>query len=41
LHLQWDPGGIDVMYRLEGKPNFKKGGMLGTVGPNGPCHPGS
>jgi sulfite reductase alpha subunit-like flavoprotein len=28
----WDPGGIDVMYRLEGKPIFKKGGMLGT------CH---
>lgn len=23
----WDPGGIDVMYRLEGKPNFKKGRM--------------
>jgi hypothetical protein len=25
--LIWDPGGIDVMYRLEGKPNFKKGTM--------------
>ena len=39
LHLQWDPGGIDAMYRLEGKPNFKKGRMLGTVGPNSPCQP--
>lgn len=27
----WDPGGIDVMSRLEGKSNFKKGGMLGKV----------
>ena len=26
----WDPSGIDVMYRFEGKPIFKKGGMLGT-----------
>jgi hypothetical protein len=25
--MVWDPGGIDAMYRLEGKPNFKKGGM--------------
>jgi hypothetical protein len=25
--MVWDSGGIDVMYRLEGKPNFKKGGM--------------
>jgi hypothetical protein len=25
--MVWDPGGIDDMYRLEGKPNFKKGGM--------------
>jgi hypothetical protein len=23
--MVWDPGGIDVTYRLEGKPNFKKG----------------
>uniref|UniRef100_A0A804PPI4 Glycine dehydrogenase C-terminal domain-containing protein n=1 Tax=Zea mays TaxID=4577 RepID=A0A804PPI4_MAIZE len=23
----WDPGGIDAMYWLEGKPVFKKGGM--------------
>jgi hypothetical protein len=29
--MVWDPGGIDVMYRLEGKPIFKKGGMLGNV----------
>jgi hypothetical protein len=39
LPLPWDPGGIDAMYRLEGKPNFKKGGMSGTAGPNGPCRP--
>jgi hypothetical protein len=30
LHLQWDAGGINMIYRLEGKPNFNKGGMLGT-----------
>jgi hypothetical protein len=27
----WDPGEFDDMYRLEGKPIFKKGGMLGNV----------
>jgi hypothetical protein len=39
LPLPWDPGGIDAIYRLEGKPNFKKGGMSATAGPNGPCRP--
>lgn len=29
--MVWDPGGIDAMYRLEGKPIFKKEGMLGNV----------
>jgi hypothetical protein len=29
--MVWDPGGIGAMYRLEGKPIFKKGGMLGNV----------
>ncbi|CAN6227359.1 unnamed protein product [Urochloa humidicola] len=30
-HLQtpWDPGGIDLMNRLGGKPNLKNGGMSG------------
>jgi hypothetical protein len=27
----WDPGEFDNMYRLEGKPIFKKGGMLRNV----------
>jgi hypothetical protein len=27
------------MYRLGGKPVFKKGRMLGNVSPNGPCQP--
>jgi hypothetical protein len=29
LQIPWDPGG--TMHRLEGKPHFKKGGMLGTT----------
>jgi hypothetical protein len=37
--MVWDPGLIDARYRLEGKPNFKKGGMLGNVSLNGPCRP--
>lgn len=31
LHNPWDPGGINTMHRLEGEPNFKKGGMLGDA----------
>jgi hypothetical protein len=27
----WDTGEFDNMYRLKGKPIFKKGGMLGNV----------
>jgi hypothetical protein len=26
-------GGSNVTHRLEGKPHFKEGGMLGTAGP--------
>jgi hypothetical protein len=26
----WDPGGSELLHRLEGKPNLKKGGMSGT-----------
>ena len=40
LQVPWDPGGIHLMHRLEGKPKLKKGGMSGTttVGPAyGPC----
>jgi hypothetical protein len=33
LQFSWDPDGSNATHRLEGKPNFKKGGMLGTVGP--------
>jgi hypothetical protein len=33
LQFSWDPGGSNVTHRLEGKPHFKKGGMLGTAGP--------
>ncbi|CAO2188725.1 unnamed protein product [Urochloa humidicola] len=30
LQAPWDPGGIDLIHRLGGKPILKKGGMLGT-----------
>jgi hypothetical protein len=33
LQFSWDPGGSNVTHRLEGKPHFKKGGMLETAGP--------
>ncbi|CAO2162816.1 unnamed protein product [Urochloa humidicola] len=29
LQIPWDPGGIDRINRLGGKPSLKKGGMLG------------
>jgi hypothetical protein len=31
LQFSWDPGGSNATHRLEGKPNFKKRGMLGKM----------
>lgn len=33
LQFSWDPGGSNVTHRLEGKPHFKNGGMLGIASP--------
>ena len=30
IQFPWDPGGSELLHRLEGKPNLKKGGMSGT-----------